>query len=242
MSQQYTYSFSCSPISLVACTWQFESFEPMLSRVIPDGCHDLIVVENRLGDARAFVSDLGETTYAVVSAGGRRYSGVRLKPGVTVDRQAVLDFLASNAPQDLLTGDRFAEFCRQSPTVSEVLACLADARRVTTVARDLGISVRTLQRVVLLGSGKPPTFWRALARARRAARALSCSNRPVDTAAMFGFSDQAHLCREMMRWFGRSPGAIKRDFALRDQLHEPGYAGGVTGEQISTRNPSGSDT
>lgn len=242
MSRQYTYSCATSSIDLAACTWRFDAFQPTLTAVIPDGCHDLIVVEGRMGDARAFISELGEATYKVSADAGSRFCGVRLKPGVTVDRQALFGFLACNAPQDLLIGDRFVEFCKASPALSEALGGLADTKTVIEVAKDLGVSVRTLQRVVVNGSGKPPTFWRALARARRSAKLLPRFYRLADAAAVCGFSDQAHLSREMMRWFGQTPTALKQDHALLAQLKEPGYATGFTGEQISTRNPSGSDT
>jgi len=39
-----------------------------------------------------------------------------------------------------------------------------------------------------------------------------------------GFSDQAHLSREMRRWFGCSPSTIRQDAQLNAALSQSGYA------------------
>jgi len=242
MKHQYSYSYAVQSNEAALCTWRFDSFQLTNSRVIPDGCRDFIVEQDRDGGARAFVSDLGAATYQVKVAAGTRFLGVRLKPGVVVEQDALIRFLKRNAPQDLLVGDRIAEFCRCVPALSEALAGLASTKPVGEVAKEIGVSIRTLQRVVVKETGKSPGYWRALARARLAAKALPQFTRLADAAAAFDFSDQAHLSREMQRWFGRSPTAITLDDELAALLHEPGYATGVTGEQISIRNPLGSVT
>lgn len=246
MSQQYSYSYTVQSTGVATeaalCTWRFDSLELTNTRVIPDGCRDFIVEQDRDGGARAFVSDLSAATYQVKIAAGTRFVGVRLKPGVVIEQSELNDFLSSHAPQDLLVGDRLVEFCRCAPALSEALACLASTRPVGEVAKEIGVSTRTLQRVVVRETGKSPGYWRALARARLAAKALPHFARLADAAAAFDFSDQAHLSREMQRWFGRSPTAITLDDELSALLHEPGYATGVIGEQISIRNPLGSVT
>ena len=47
------------------------------------------------------------------------------------------------------------------------------------------VAERTLQRVVSTGTGQPPTYWKRLARLRRAARAMRRSNIVGATAAQF---------------------------------------------------------
>ena len=167
---------------------------------------------------------------------------ISLLSKVAIEQDALIGFLTHHSPQDLLEGDRISEFCRCVPALSEALAGLASANPVGDVAKEIGVSIRTLQRVVVKGTGKSPGYWRALARARLVAKALPQFTCLADAAAACNFSDQAHLSREMQRWFARSPTAIMLDDDLAELLHEPGYATGVIGEQISIRNPSGSAT
>lgn len=80
--------------------------------MIPDGCCDFIVEQDRGGDARSFVSDLSDAAYQVKIAAGSSFFGVRLKPGAVIEQDALSGSLMRNAPQDLLVGDRVAELCR----------------------------------------------------------------------------------------------------------------------------------
>jgi AraC-like DNA-binding protein len=80
----------------------------------------------------------------------------------------------------------------------------------------------------------PPDFWRLLGRARRAAGRIASGARLAEVADDAGYSDQAHMTRELARWFGMSPGQLRRSAPALDALLQPAL-GNWTGEQISTR-------
>lgn len=82
-------------------------------------------------------------------------------------------------------------------------------RRVSALARDAGLPVRTLQRLFADWVGVPPK-WVVLR--HRLHDALERAGRPdgVDWAALaaeLGYSDQAHLVRDFTATIGVSPAA-----------------------------------
>ncbi|MBN9029456.1 MAG: helix-turn-helix domain-containing protein [Rhizobiales bacterium] len=79
-----------------------------------------------------------------------------------------------------------------------------------------------------------PDFRRRLGRARRAAAALSVDLPLAAVAVSLGYSDQAHMTRDCLNWFGQSPARLRRDHAARAILAQPGL-GNWTGVQISMR-------
>jgi len=69
--------------------------------------------------------------------------------------------------------------------------------------------------------------------------AAALGTEPLETAYEMGYADQAHFSRSVRRWFGVRPSELMRRPDLSQQLFSPGYDA-VTGEQITTRQPSGS--
>ena len=92
---------------------------------------------------------------------------------------------------------------------------------VADTARDLGVSLRSLQRLFHGLDLPPPEYWRLLSRARRAAAELAGPMPLAAIAADCGFSDQAHLTRETLRWFGQTPRQMQRDGATLSLLAQP---------------------
>jgi AraC-like DNA-binding protein len=56
----------------------------------------------------------------------------------------------------------------------------------------------------------------------------------AEIACDCGYSDQAHMTREFVRWFGKTPTWLCRDVRLLDLLNQPALDN-WTGEHISTR-------
>ncbi len=94
------------------------------------------------------------------------------------------------------------------------------------VAADLDVSERTLHRRSLAAFGYSPQTLARVLRFRRALAGLRAGTAPVQVAADLGFTDQAHLTREVRRFAGTTPGAV-----------QPG-----SGANRSTDPPSGSST
>lgn len=172
--------------------------------VLPDGCCDVIVLTDVNGESRLKLADWDFRPRPVQLPAGMHLRGYRLRPGVIIDP----DDLAG-MPTDAASLPACIEASvRPNETQGELIASLAcagdDGARV---ARQAGVSQRTLQRHFAATGLPPPDYWRRLGRARRAANGLlAFPEQPlVELAADHGYADQAHMTREFVRWFGLSP-------------------------------------
>lgn len=186
------------------------------------------------------ISNLSDAPYEVSVSAGDAFHGYRLHPAVTIDEKNLLRAARDYEERDpqLLPG-LIEEHATVDHRLAEALAALVTDRSVRDVAQDLGVSARTLERLVLGRTGRSPMFWKNLGRVRRTALALAGSTPLAELAVQYGYSDQAHMSREIRRWLGLSPRQLARRADLLAMLAEPAYA---TGVQSSTRNPSGSAT
>jgi AraC-like DNA-binding protein len=117
----------------------------------------------------------------------------------------------------------------------------APEAELSRVAKNSGLSLRSLQRQFKRRDLPAPEFWRLLGRARRAALALRGTDPLAHIALDHGYADQAHFARDMRRWFGHSPRALRQNHMLLAQMSEPAL-GNWTAEHSSTKYPSGSLT
>lgn len=192
--------------------------------VIPDGCQDVIIEVHGDQAARYFISELSSTAYSVELSADVLMMGFRLKPGTSVNERRLSAYTARNDFLSLLKGDRLDEFCTRSPAVAEALECLGSGViSIADAARELGLSVRTLQRTVKHGTGVTPQFWLSLSRVRRTCRSLHRFDKLADAADAFGYSDQSHMTREVRRWLGVTPSAISPDTDVHSRLFDSGY-------------------
>ncbi|MCF6343795.1 MAG: helix-turn-helix transcriptional regulator [Devosiaceae bacterium] len=120
--------------------------------------------------------------------------------------------------------ERIENFTSLCPNVKEALACLAsDVIRISEVAKLLGVSTRTLQRLLKSQTGRTPAAWLSLARVRKTARIIGGSVNLAQSAIMCGYSDQAHMNREFKRWLNITPAKINSHPEILRQLDNLAY-------------------
>lgn len=205
--------------------WRYSSAGRHDALVIPDGCRDLIFAQQTGQVLRWFVSDLGHTSERVELTSDTEILGIRLKPGVQIDERALSSWIGMNGPSSLAVGNTLDEFCTLVPSTRDILDCLKSGiHSVREAASVLSVSTRTLQREVRKKTGVSPLFWISLARVRRAGRSLGDKTCAAETAYSYGYSDQAHLCRDIKHWFGVTPTRLVDQGALLSQLDQTGYA------------------
>lgn len=222
----YKYTSKESILNSAITEWSFESYQNCETCVLPDGCCDIIVRAHMDKDFTWFISDLSQSAYSVPSSAGTQIHGVRLHPGVQIRQLELQSWLQGRNPSEMFDSDELEEFCVKSENLSSALKCLASGKHtVLSVAKELGVSLRTLERFVKSGTGESPHYWFSLARVRKAGRSLE-SNGSLSTVAIdAGFSDQSHMTREMKKWFQRTPAQLKVDKEVLGVLAEPGYGG-----------------
>ena len=205
--------------------WRFDAHERTTVRVAPDGCRDLIVVVPRRRAPVAFVSALADSTEAPEFAAGDRAVGVRLRPGALADEAALRTLLRGGERCD--DGDLLGAIgaaVTLDARVREALDCLQEAPTLASAQLRLGVSARSLERLLSQRTQRGPLFWRNLARARRCARALAGSEPLSQLAADHGYADQAHMTRDLGRWFGATPARLREMPAFLATLAVPAYA------------------
>ncbi len=146
-------------------------------------------------------------------------TGYRLRPGTTLD---LAEF--EIADWDVSTLDaEIQNLTRRDQEILEIIDALClPGSSVDGLARQQGVSERTLQRHFKDLSLPTPGFWRQLGRARRAVLALSWRVPLAEIAGDYGYSDQAHMTREFVRWFGRTPVQLREDSDVMNELKQPG--------------------
>lgn len=159
-----------------------------------------------------FVTSLDESARNITCQAKVKMVGLRLHPGVTINESKLLSAVQEKHSEELDLSVIISECVSLSLDTQEALYFLSDNfATVNSVAKTIGVSTRTLQRKVLSETNKSPMFWISLARARKAASALTTNTPLVEIAIDHGFSDQAHLTREIQRWFCQTPTQLRND-------------------------------
>jgi AraC-like DNA-binding protein len=198
-------------------------------RVVPDGSADIIW---RRDGRSVTTFAAGPDTQAQLAplTNGSRMVGIRFAPGaadavlgvpldVLRDLRVPLDELWG--PVALEVGERLAMSNQPDRTLATVVrdrinappdpTASAIARRiqfaagpgvVSSVAAEIGVSERHLQRRCRTAFGYGPKTLHEILRFRRALRLARAGGRLADVAAVAGYADQAHMARDMRRLAG----------------------------------------
>lgn len=199
---------------LAECLWTASG--PRRTRVLPDGCMDLIDMDGALlvagPDTEAFVSD----------SRCHHVRGLRFRPGVLPrllgvpaaelrsQRVALRDLrpdaagaTLSEIITHLLGGPPSGETAPWPlPQLNAMTTRLATGTPVGAVADEFGWSARTLQRQCTAVYGYGPTTLRRVLRFRRAVGMIRAGVATTDAAARCGYADQPHLYRDVRQFAG----------------------------------------
>ena len=212
----------------VVCEWNAH-----LNRSVdiwPDGCRDLIIGIPESGPPIALLTQLDKKPRQVKQNQSMHYFGVRFAPG---SRLLWDDYGSAASSTDSQPAYLAKEFflwyqrINKKPDRAEALLSEAVERWVkprshlvdeffavlkesSTPQKVFQKSERTYRRQIAAQTGAPPSFWRQLLRAREAAYQLITDEQSLaELAVNQGYADQAHLSREIRRWFGKTPGVIR---------------------------------
>lgn len=213
-----------SPDTVLLEAWHHTNRDGRQTLVLPDGCRDLIAWQIPGQAPHWKLTELMDSAESVPGVSGMRFVGFRLRPGVCIRDDALLDSVRHLDPQDgprLL--DRLHQFCRWDTRVGEALDTIAREATLDAARHQLGVSERTLERLLRAGTGRTPLYWRRLARLRRTARQLGSGMGLAQLAADQGYADQAHMNREFRRWLGISPRALQNDASACALMDASGY-------------------
>jgi len=187
-----------------------------------DACWDMIFIRSVHGN-RVLLSGPSSKITPVPYRAGNRNVGIRFHRGTFlthVPASAMLDTTESlPMPDDenfLLAGLEFA-----LPTFDAVDDLVADLERLDLLSDDPvamaairgqapAASQRSVQRHVASATGLSATRIRQIVRARTAAERLMRGDPVLDVAHDLGYSDQAHLTRDVKRLTGFTPGQTKQ--------------------------------
>jgi AraC-like DNA-binding protein len=208
----------------ITSIWSGKSTTASNTIILPDGCRDLII---KIKDGHApdwYISPLFNQAKIIQIEANTSTLGFRLKPGICIAEGELIASITDNKLDIKTLENTLNEFSHLNNAVAEALECLAsDVISVQQASLMLGVSTRTLQRLVLKETARSPSYWFQLARVRKAARSLSQTIPLVEVADHYGFSDQSHMCREFKRWFHTSPTEIIKNSEITTQLTATGY-------------------
>lgn len=214
-------------MSNISDIWSSRSHENASVIILPDGCRDLIIKAQDNQPAKWFISPLFDHSEQVATQKNTTSIGFRFKAGTHIAVDKLTTYLqpgkfSQNDPTHL--SDMLNHVTELNHSVDEALACLgSDIHSVSQAASLLGVSTRSLQRLLIKETQRSPSYWFQLARVRQAARCLTLGTPLIEAANQYGFSDQAHMCREFQRWFKTSPSQLIKQPALLHQLTATGY-------------------
>lgn len=215
----------CDPILQ---RWLYSARTRADATVLPDGCRDLIIRVTPDGRSSLEFCALDDRTRKVHLTAGERLIGLRLRPGAnfpaSVLRPLQMEFTASDDHERMEM--RLLDAIHTHVELNEeLIAAVPATTSVKEAARQLGVSPRTLHRYLSAKTGRAPSFWFDLARARRALAGLATQADLASIALGSGYADQAHMTRSFRYRFGLTPARFRKNESLMRLAAQPGFSG-----------------
>ena len=177
------------------------------------------------------LTDWDDQVRLVHLQGGHSIAGFRLRPGLSICAD---DLAHIDVNDGELDGFTETQLMQQQDTIELVDALSVSGVTLRQVAKQSGVSSRTLQRRFKTLGFPKPEYWMLLSRIRNASILLAGNDPLAAVADGAGFSDQDHMTRECRRWFGCTPKQLKADKTLQKEINQPGL-GNWTVEQSSIK-------
>jgi len=186
--------------------WESIITTPAQATILPDGCQDLLFTALPGQAPRWEITTLDDRPYRINMASGTYFKGFRLRAGVRVNGLGAA--MQGLSPDHAGIEDRLNTFASLDPLVEDALCALAQQAiaggTVAKAAAAMGVHQRRLQRAMACQTGRSAAQWLALARVRKAARAVTTEGL-ADVAYSTGYADQPHMHRAFRQWLGTTP-------------------------------------
>jgi AraC-like DNA-binding protein len=217
----------------VAAAWLVDAPHGHEVHTTPDGSIDIVIVSNEAFDG-IFVGGPLRTFTKRGLKGETRLAGLSLRAGfgalIGVSAETLpVDWTplaalqlsgAGAAPEEGLAGlfrfiEARAEVARFDERVAETIARLEQSRRglsVASLARQTGLSERSLRRLFECHVGMPPAAYMRILRFNRALARLRARRMEglAEAALSLGFADQSHLARDLRELGGVTATELQR--------------------------------
>lgn len=194
--------------------------------MLPDGHADLLVYDAD----RVEVVGLHDRVDLPFLPAGTRVRGIRLRPEAVAAafgttgaslRNLTLpgeDVFGSRRSRGLLDAQRVDRWLREvAPDARGAAAVRLLATRTVLDSADLlGVSGRQLRRIMLEATGLTPKTYQRVRRLQRFLALVPRASGLADAAAEAGYSDQAHMTREVKALTGQTPVPLLRAFSTPD--------------------------
>lgn len=209
-------------VGVILEVWQAQDLPDAPITIYPDGCRDVIWYHLRGQAPQWRITPLDLAARQLSGIGGAQMQGFRLRPGAVVSPDLLRGALRRDAPDKAAIA--IADMAQVPSDLDEVLAaCAAGGPGVAALARGLGVSARTVQRLTLRLTGQGPLYWLRLARLRRGFAAAVAGEPLAQAAAGAGFADQAHFTREAATFYGESPARLLTKPRAMAAILAPGF-------------------
>lgn len=208
--------------------WRLEAHRSDAQRVLPDGCLD-IIVDLDAGRARV-VGAMTKPLFTPASTTARSWLAVRFMPGAaarflhvpaheltdqSIELRALgrFDEVERARTVDELTTALLRRVDERSPRIEHAVRRLTAGTSTAALARELGWSRQHLRRTFQSHVGLNPKTFACVARMQRTLITLQTQPERglADAAAALGYSDQAHLARELRLLAGVTATQVRRD-------------------------------